>query len=226
MANDVKRENSGLDVARVFFIHNGRVSVGDTHVPLASPQIELGSIHQRRVVCLTMTDEDAKTFQEAWQRIVHSMSQASGKYLVSDFNPLATPDERYATDVRYVSRVSYCDVSHASVTYAELRSGGATRLDAEYAGVTYAEASHHEVVYSSARGKRLIEKERLEGEVLIPLTIRGDSRQTNRRIIMQIDGIDDVQVRPSLAGPDLVDVLLQLATTLSIEKLIWLIESE
>jgi hypothetical protein len=88
------------------------------------------------------------------------------------------------------------------------------------------DAFHHEVTYSAAHGKRLVEDEPLQGEVPIPLTIRGDSQKTNRRIIMQIDGIDEVQVRPSLAGSDLVDVLLQLATTLSIEKLIWLIESE
>ena len=221
-----QKDGNGQPASRVFYILNGKVSIGDTDVPLASPQIELGSTDQRRVVCLSMTDAQAKRFQEAWQRLVHSMSQSGGKYLVSDFHPSATPDVRYKSEVRHFSHVKYCDTSHASVTYAELRLGGATRVDVQYTGVTYVDASHHEVTYSAACGKRLIEENPLETGTLIPITIRGDSRHGNRRVIVQVDGIDEVQVRHSLAGPDLVDVLFQLATTLPIGKLIWLIESE
>lgn len=236
MADDAKHDGLGAgsgqtdgndpSVSRVFHILNGQVSIGDTDIPLASPQIELGSTDQRRVVCLSMTAEHAKRFQEAWQRLVHSMSQAGGKYLVSDFNPSATPDVRYKSEVRRYSHVKYCDTSHARVTYAELRLGGATRVDIEYTEVAYVDASHHEVTYSAAFGKRLIAGNLLETETLIPITIRGDSRHGNRRVIVQVDGIEEVQVRRSLAGPDLVDVVFQLATTLPIAKLIWLIESE
>jgi hypothetical protein len=227
MATDAKFEEGGPEnVVRVFYILNGKVSIGDTEIPLASPQVELRSTGQRRIVCFTMTDEQTTRFQEAWQRTIHSMGQAGGQYLVSDFDPSATPDVRYSTEVRYSSSVDFCDVKYRSVTYAVLRSGGATRVDEECVDVTYATASRREVTYLAAHGRRLIEERPIQGGTRIPLTIRGDSRQGNRRLIVEVDGIDEARVRPSLAGPKLVDVMLQLTTTLPIEKVIWLIESE
>ena len=43
-------------VSRVFYIRNGVVSIGDKDIPLASPQIELGSIDKYRVVSFAMTE--------------------------------------------------------------------------------------------------------------------------------------------------------------------------
>ncbi len=219
-------QGSPENVVRVFHVFNGKVSVGDTEILLASPQVELRSTGQRRTVCFAVTDEQTRRFQEAWQRIIHSMGQTGGHYLVSDFDPSATPDVRYRTEVRYCSSVDCSDVRYGRVTHAVLRSGGAARVDEECVDVTYATASRREVTYLAARGKRLIEERPIQGGTPIPLTIRGNSPHGNHRVIVEVDGIDEVQVRPSLAGPNLVDVMLQLTTTLPIEKAIWLIESE
>jgi hypothetical protein len=227
MATDAKFEQGGPEnVVRVFTILNGKVSIGDTEILLASPQVELRSSGQRRLVRLTMTDEQTARFRETWQRTIHSMAQAGGRYMVSDFDPSAAPAVWYGTAARYSLSADYRDVRYGSAVYAVQRSGGAARVDEQCVDVTYATASRREATYLAARGRRSIEEGPIQGGTTMPLTIRGDSPRGNRRAIVEVDGIDEVQARPSLAGPNLADVMLQLTAALPMEKAIWLIESE
>jgi hypothetical protein len=212
-------------IERAVNIYDGAVFVGDAEIPLARPLVEFfASDEERRERTLRfhIAGNHAARFLEAVQICVHANPQASGytqTALVASGAATATAERSTRVDINYVD-VEYADVTYFDVTYCELGRDRALIHNVHYADVVYSAVSYIDVTYSSVDGRRVgTDTSDCSMPDLLTLTITGWSDR-GRRIVINVDGIIDVQVG---AGEE-SEVVVRLESSIPVQRLLWIIE--
>lgn len=220
---------------------DGAVFVGDKEIPLACDVVKLVTSNAGRpTLKFELTVNDGLDFARAWQQYLHSGVGGMSRFPVSELVRVGSPHETARTEgidrleINY-HEVQYADAAAFEIQYFDVGSAQSAGTSVHYFEVMYSSVSYMGVTYATAEGRQLrsrgggtIAGESAGGDdppPLADLTLTGSNGDGKRRVI-NLEGIEHVEIRQAAPGADLTSVDVELSSAFPVARLLWLVEGE